>query len=682
MNSHWFEQRVGLEETAEKGFGLEDLSPFRQPFAKSVMPRRFKRLYELVECGRNRAGARGCLHAFPHGCSDFRQFPNPELRKSVPAAKEREVFHETEILIRADRFPKPVSHRTAHALVGLPHTLRCGQICHRYIEPRLLPAPVRRDAQRPVASLVAAVRPRLEPALRREENTDFVANWCHFLMPDKQWRSGLQRDEQVVDDDCALVISQTNAVGLLVPPPWAEDSMRRRCRSDQERSVDCRLKCIVQFLGSEYFILLEAAKCIDGRKPERSMLVAHPAYLRLPHRRTIRLSRGTSRLVLLADRGHVDGPMVHGAISLELQPNRQHSRKHPPRIGKAPSPSPAEHVPTHGGRKEPEKRLIYLFSFNFFTHCPSLPECTSRLVDYDTIGHGRCNHGWAPRLGATEPAVGLRSEPIPCRPGRLGSTCTMPERKREHIASARQAHAAIECTEVEVNTIAMLAGALRAPDRPDRPVPLGIGDAGARFLYGPRDAPSPRIAPDSQPFPFVVGPEEVCRLCTLRTHRQMLEFVGFEWSWVTEKLAAGHRFRLLLFSFRQAKATRATWDNLLGLVADRSPRCAEKLAPHMPDLKATPYLELIERIGYDVDHLSPERQREVSSFAAFADDAVPADLGRARAFFRHALKCTALFRGDGYAYDEHGRRGAREYVMPNTRVEDLPGAARVDLDPS
>lgn len=162
----------------------------------------------------------------------------------------------------------------------------------------------------------------------------------------------------------------------------------------------------------------------------------------------------------------------------------------------------------------------------------------------------------------------------------------------------------------------------------------------------------------------------------------MIEFVGFEWSWVSEKLSAGLRFRLFLFSLRQAKATRATWDNMLCLVGDQSPRCAEKLAPHIPVLKAIPYRELIERIGYDVDRLSGKRRMEVSSFAAFADDAVPSDLGHARAFFRHTLNCTALYRGDGYAYDEQGKRGAREYIIPNTRVQDLPSVTWVDLDPS
>ena len=257
--------------------------------------------------------------------------------------------------------------------------------------------------------------------------------------------------------------------------------------------------------------------------------------------------------------------------------------------------------------------------------------------------------------------------------------------RRDTAARSYRTCAANVRTEVEmdeVNTIVKLANALRAPDCPNRPVPAGDNDTATRLIFGPKREPPARIAPDSQPFPFVVGPEDVHRLCALRTHRQMLELVGFEWPWVLEKLSAGHKFRLILFSLREAEATRATWDNLLSLVAGRSPRCAEKLVPHMPLLKATPYRELIERIGYDVDRLSSERRAEVSSFAAFADNTVPSDLGRARAFFRHTLRCTALYRGDGYTYDEHERRGAREYVMPNTRAQDLAGTTWVDLEPT
>ena len=231
-----------------------------------------------------------------------------------------------------------------------------------------------------------------------------------------------------------------------------------------------------------------------------------------------------------------------------------------------------------------------------------------------------------------------------------------------------------------MNTIETLAKSLRAPADPNRPVPPRVDDTAARILYAPRHAPSMRIAPHSQPFPFVVGPEDVHRLCALHTPRQMLELVGFEWCWVLEKLSAGLKFRLILFSLTRAMATLATWDNLWRLVEGESPRCAEKLAPHIPVLIETPYRELIERIGYDVDRLSCKRRAEVSSFAAFADDAVPSDLGRARAFFRHTLKCTALYRGNGYTYDEDGRRGAREYVIPNTRAKDLPGATWTDLE--
>ena len=47
----------------------------------------------------------------------------------------------------------------------------------------------------------------------------------------------------------------------------------------------------------------------------------------------------------------------------------------------------------------------------------------------------------------------------------------------------------------------------------------------------------------------------------------------------------------------------------------------------------------------------------------------------ARAFFYHAIGCNMLFRGDGVNYE-----GKAEYVTPNRRLRDIPGASWLDLD--
>ena len=70
------------------------------------------------------------------------------------------------------------------------------------------------------------------------------------------------------------------------------------------------------------------------------------------------------------------------------------------------------------------------------------------------------------------------------------------------------------------------------------------------------------------------------------------------------------------------------------LVQRESPKAAEKLAIHMTQLKETPYCELCDTIGFDMDHIPPEVFDRVSSFSKYADDEVSNDVAHARAFLR------------------------------------------------
>ena len=42
-----------------------------------------------------------------------------------------------------------------------------------------------------------------------------------------------------------------------------------------------------------------------------------------------------------------------------------------------------------------------------------------------------------------------------------------------------------------------------------------------------------------------------------------------------------------------------------------------------------------------------------------------------RAFLRWTMKCMELYRGDGYAYDDAGRRGVDEYLIPRMSINSL-----------
>jgi hypothetical protein len=213
---------------------------------------------------------------------------------------------------------------------------------------------------------------------------------------------------------------------------------------------------------------------------------------------------------------------------------------------------------------------------------------------------------------------------------------------------------------------------------------------GRVIFYGGRNKtePSSHISDAEQPFPFVVGPvgtsaikqtletdsqhEIVCASPSILT-RVLLPL--FEKRWLVRQVVLRHqRFYFVTFA-RDTPGldpVRATWNNLLELVKKESPPCYNLLLPHMEDIRGGRPFDSYKVDGYGINNLPKEIYDRVKSFEAFAklsrDIVTP---GYARAFFRHTLKCTALFRGDGYTYDEYGIRGFDEYVVRNMPLSEL-----------
>ena len=203
---------------------------------------------------------------------------------------------------------------------------------------------------------------------------------------------------------------------------------------------------------------------------------------------------------------------------------------------------------------------------------------------------------------------------------------------------------------------------------------------GARIVFGIQESDFSHLSLPRTPYPFIIGPESISVLCTITTAVEMMRFIGLEDAWVEDKLAQGNRVGMVLFSAQSFDGgfILATWDNLLALVDRESPRCANKIRPHLDVLKQTTYPNLLDMIGFDVERPPAEVRARV---ATFADNSTPGDLGHVRAFFRHTLKCLPLFGGDGYAYNEAGKRGAREYVVMRRAIADLADARWITLLP-
>lgn len=200
------------------------------------------------------------------------------------------------------------------------------------------------------------------------------------------------------------------------------------------------------------------------------------------------------------------------------------------------------------------------------------------------------------------------------------------------------------------------------------------------------------ISSENQQFPFIMGPETVVLLAG-KSPMEIMEFIGYERSFVKHRIDMGYRFYIVFFtgyldeqsssssssscdagiSIKEPLA--ATWSNILSLIMKRCPICGEKCSSVYDKVQSTDYNEF--NCGYDIDHIPSEIHQEVSSFESFAVTSLPTTPGLVRSFLRHTMKCTRLFRGDGYCYDELNRRGAKEYLIPRVQISCLVNASEV-----
>lgn len=156
-------------------------------------------------------------------------------------------------------------------------------------------------------------------------------------------------------------------------------------------------------------------------------------------------------------------------------------------------------------------------------------------------------------------------------------------------------------------------------------------------------------------------------------HRKLQHAHRYEVEWLRDKLNKGQKFYIVFFGGDIDVCTVADWAGIMSVVEKTSPACAKKLAPHVKTMQemAACDPEAWKALSSQFETLSRDAYRVVSSFDGYA--ASPIDtVEHARAFLRHTLKCTPLYQGDGYAYDEDGIRGVAEALVPRMRIADLP----------
>ena len=129
----------------------------------------------------------------------------------------------------------------------------------------------------------------------------------------------------------------------------------------------------------------------------------------------------------------------------------------------------------------------------------------------------------------------------------------------------------------------------------------------------------------------------------------------------------------LEFAEHHSAPVVATWENLLLLIEEYSPDCAKKITPFVSVLASMPY----DRYEYSIDKPPTDIYQAVQSFDSFAKSTMPPTASQAIVFLRPEMKCTKLYSGDGYSYDDNGCKGAREYLMPRVKIANLINSSQV-----
>lgn len=166
--------------------------------------------------------------------------------------------------------------------------------------------------------------------------------------------------------------------------------------------------------------------------------------------------------------------------------------------------------------------------------------------------------------------------------------------------------------------------------------------------------------------------------------------IGYRADYIQQKLDAGNAFKLAVFPAEAAYL--ADWDGVFRIAAEVYPELASCCAKHASMLRSltgfalTPgqtdqghFIHEIERLaGYqfkDADKKDDPRFMSIEKYRSSGKS-----LWELRALLYHTLHLRELYSGDGYTYNEQGRRQLKEYVMRNKRIKDIQGSSVLDLD--
>lgn len=168
---------------------------------------------------------------------------------------------------------------------------------------------------------------------------------------------------------------------------------------------------------------------------------------------------------------------------------------------------------------------------------------------------------------------------------------------------------------------------------------------------------------------------------------QKLGVIGYNPDYTNQLLVKGTTFKLVVFP--ETSAILADWDGVFRVAQQVYPALAGAIRQHGSSLRGSGALQFVNGRTKDFADIEAKCGRK---FMDCDDSAHPHFMNYdaweksaqddvcLRALLYHTFYLRELFAGNGFTYNEVGKKGVNEYLMPNCPISDIPGHVVLDLN--
>lgn len=188
-----------------------------------------------------------------------------------------------------------------------------------------------------------------------------------------------------------------------------------------------------------------------------------------------------------------------------------------------------------------------------------------------------------------------------------------------------------------------------------------------------------------KPFSWVFASDGLFCLSQCTDHYQMCIRLGFERDWMEMQLLNGNVFSLYLFpeSSKDYTAVCATWNGVFHLLESEEPEIYAKLEPFRSELIDCSFEDIESKSDFeflDVEDRGPGDDRYLTKerFLSIADEDLT--LVDCRFFLYCYVGLSKYYGGDGCTVDKDGKRGCKEYLIKNMKLDEIAGMKMVPLN--